>query len=405
MSIFNILNYMVLLTPFLSGIFFDSSVGHIYFFYLIGLIYVIYSFLFMLNISRLVFSRRILILLFLVTFISIISNIHFSLSVIYTAKYIPPVILMVACYWLLIKNHNYNVENVFSKYTNVSFGVSIFCIIQEISYLLGSDILLGWANIIKLENEFVGVVGFSSEPSNLAVALIPAVYFSLKEISDTKKLNIKSLFIILALLLSFSALGYMGLLFSITYILWLKVKRNAVFFPVMFIVVLLSGGLIFSQEYVKRRVVDSITILSDSDSLVPYEINLSTYTLFVHASIVRNSLIENSYLGTGIGTYSHTYDSYIDMYVIPDYRDELPGRSTAASFLLKALSEFGILGFSAVLFFFCANRSKSYNNTVNQAFAIGLILIFIRLGMYYVNGIPFFFMMYYYSKKNEESNV
>ena len=384
---------LVLLTPFLSGVYWGSPFGNVYFFYALMVFYIL---LFLLKERTLYLSKGLFFFLFAGVLISVIFNWMHSVSAKFIISYIPPVFLSVLCYYLYLRENFFDAEIVYRKYVVVASFFSIFAVAQELFFLLGSDHLLFFANIIKREGPFVGVVGLSSEPSNFAVVMMPAVYYAIKNLSSDR---VRSFLILLSVVFSFSSLGYIGIFLSAALVFFQMAKRSMVLIVALSPLMLWVGDALLSQEYMERRVDDTLGVITDKKSLSPHEVNLSTYTLLVNYEIVTKGVRDNYMAGVGAGAYEVMFDKYIGGYSVPEYRDQLPGRSTAASFLLKISAEFGLLGFLVSMFFIIKNSSPAGVSDANKAFMIAVVLIYIRMGMYYVNGVPLMLMMLYYSKK------
>ncbi|MBB5223568.1 hypothetical protein HNP73_003522 [Amaricoccus macauensis] len=385
---------LVLSSPFMSGLFFDSPIGNLYLFYIPLSMYLFGHILVNGNLR---FPASFAYMFFLIVFLSVIGSLAFSTPIKYLISYMPPIILTFLAYHAYIRDYNFDIERIFRKYYAVAVYFSIFAFVQEAFWLAGSTILFAWALIGKTSGSLLGVVGLSSEPSNFAVALMPAVYFALYKILVLRKITLGAVAVIAAQLLTLSALGYMGIIASILLILPTLARRRLLFFTLASPFILYLVISMISVDVFAVRFADTLEVLRDKSALKPYDVNLSTYTLLVNYYITKSAFFDNYYLGTGIGSYYEIYSRYIGGFEVPSYLEILPGNNSASSFLLKVTAEMGIVGLALSIFFLVRFFSLNVANYINHAFFVTLIIIYLRLGMYFVNGVPFIVMMYIYS--------
>lgn len=385
---------LVLSSPFMSGLFFDSPIGNLYVFYISLSMYLFRHILINGNLR---FPISFLYMLFLIVFLSVIGSLAFSTPIKYLLSYMPPIILTFLAYHAYIRDCDFNIDRVFKKYYAVAIYFSIFAFFQEAFWLAGSNILFAWALIGKTSGSLLGVVGLSSEPSNFAVALMPAVYFALYKILVLRKITLGAVAVIAAQLLTLSALGYMGIIASILLILPTLARRRLLFFTLVSPLILFLVITMISVDVFAVRLTDTLEVLTGKAALKPYVVNLSTYTLLVNYDIAKSAFFDHYYIGTGIGSYFEIYRKYIGGFEVPSYLEILPGNSSASSFLLKVTAEMGIVGLALSIFLLVRFFSLNSSNYINHALFLTLLIIYLRIGMYFVNGVPFVIMMYIYS--------
>lgn len=384
----------ILITPFTSGLFYRSPVGHLYAFYVIKVAYLV---TYAVTQKQLIIPKNFIWVLLLIVVSSIIGNLVFSISPQYIMLRLPPMMLAFLCYYTFIQSYNFDTELILQKYFTVAFYVALLGFAQQAAHLLGIDILMPWAAIIKSHFGLVGVVGFSSEPSNLAVALAPAVYYALHKILYDRRLYWRALVVLGCMLLSLSALGYMAMFIALLMLSRVALGRNRILFFALMLPVGLGLYTLAAQDFFVMRILQTFGVFSGRLALLPHDINLSTYTLMVNYDIVKRAFLDNYMIGTGLGSYYETFQNYISGYRIPNHLEQLPGSHTASSFVLKVTAEFGLLGLITIIFLTVRFYSTSAMNIANRAFFLALVVIYLRMGMYYINGIPFVILMYIYS--------
>ena len=394
-------DYAILLTPFMSGLYSSTPVGNLYLQYGFLALYLVRQVLLR---GRVDAPKTFIYVIGIATVLSMIGNVAFSVSADYLVSYLPPILLSFLSYYTYMNESGFNLERLLGKYHHVAFLVSCFAMLQQILHLLGSDAPLFMAQILKSSGPFIGVVGLSSEPSNFAGALAPAVYLSLYRLTIERKGKAKSLIILVALLMSFSALGYLVIFLSLMILLPSALSRRSLALVLSSPLVLVLVFTVANQEHFATRLRDTSAVAVGQASLEPGEVNLSTYSLVVNLSIVRQALPENSFLGVGMGAYPVVFDEHIGDFETPVWRDSLPGRGTATSLLLKVAAELGIVGVVFALWFLVGNVDLRQRSYVNHAFFVALAVVYLRLGFYYINGVPFFALMYWYSKRMSGSD-
>lgn len=388
--------FLLLLTPFMSGLYRPTQVGNIYLQYALFAMYLVFGGLRFRKLEVPGFFR---IGLFLIILSSLFGSILLGTPIEYLVSYVPPLSLTFLAYFRLLKSNGFDSEALLAKYYSVTVVICLFAVAQQVAYLGGSDQLLFTADIVKSNGPFVGVVGLSSEPSNFAVALAPAVFLAIRSMLIGRQISAGSLLIVGTTVMTLSALGGVAIVLSLLVLAPSAFSRRA------FVFLLASPALVYavltlaSQRHFETRLNDTVEVVLYGAELTPGEINLSTYSWVVNSQIVRRALPENGLMGVGIGAYPEVYDKYIDEFETPIWRDSLPGRGTATSLFLKIVAEFGLVGGIAALWFLFRTFSRSSDNYVNHALFVTLVLIYVRMGFYYINGVPLFVLLYMYSSR------
>lgn len=388
--------FFILVTPFTSGLFTVTPYGNIYLQYAIFTVYLAAIWL---RFRRVFIPPRTFRLgLFLAIMLSIFGSLVLRTPVSYLVTYLPPLVLTFLAYFALLQTNDFDLELVLRKYYTVAVAVCIFASAQQLMYVAGSDLLIFTAEIVKTSGPLVGVVGLSSEPSNFAVALAPAAFFALRSLLLDRRFSAGSLLVVATMPMTLSALGTVALALAVLLLGPSLLSRRALVFLLWTPAMIYASVILSTQQNFETRLSDTVAVVNGAE-LNPGDINLSTYSWVVNSRIVREALPDNGFIGVGMGAYPEVFDKYIDRFETPTWRDSLPGRGTATSLLFKLTAEFGLLGTAAAFWFLFRHFSRTGNNYVNHAFFIAMILVYVRLGFYFVNGVPFFVLMYMYSTR------
>lgn len=396
-----LVDLFLVLSIFTSGFYYISPVGVFYFSYVYVFFYVA-AHLFFFK-SKMFFGWGWLFwFLFFLSLISMVINGALGSGVKVFSSLMLLVIMYLA-YGILVSKYFNRIDDLFKLYFYSALACSIVAVNQEVLLIIGvPPEYVSLNGIIKKMDGWWGVPGLSAEPAELAIVLIPALYYGIVRIFEDGKLLVPTLFIMLAILLSTSSLGILGVLI-VAFFIFLK------FFKGSFLVVLILLPIfifififLFSQEYFVMRVVDTLELISIGAYIRPEGFNLSSYSQIVNFDMVLRSIVDFNYVGVGFGNYSFLYDSYISDYYIPLHRIDIPGRGTATSMLLRFVGEIGILAVLLVVIYFYRFRSYSSYSVVKTACLIFIVLAFIRMGIYFANGTMFFLLLYAYCGRGED---
>jgi len=398
----NLLDCLVLSSPFLSGLFISTSIGQIYLFY--GFLFIFIS-LYFINNKKILIKKSYLIFVFLLYIYSILQTLLSDTTVLKNILTLTLGIFIIFSYISYIKSNNYDINSIFLKAYNVCFFFCAISLSEVILYMVGIDVisLLPFLSF-KYYGLLLSGIGLNQEPAHFGIALTPFLYYSLDKVINKRKVDFKSIIIIICAIFSFSSLAYLGILFSIILIVLQNAKRQ----PLLMIGGCLLIPLIFNVMYnfqeTRMRIDDTMNLFNSNTEISPITTNLSTYTLYVNATIAKETLMRSYLLGTGIDSYDMNYDNNIGNFIALSYR-EIPGRGDGGSFLIRTTAEFGIIGLVGPICFLYVffRRSRDEITVINRALFVTLILIYLRLGSYFIVGVPFVLLMYYYSGKMKQN--
>lgn len=400
---------LILSTPFISGIHLQLGGANLYLHYVV----LIAAWTWLISITKkLYILKNIYICFFGITLISLVNILLSSMPEIktdiieYIAECLAKIIFaLIFAQALLSLYHSYgkSIEALFKDYLKVSL---LFCYIaiaeQLIFVLLKIDITAGLGLSTKFYGFYLGAPGLSVEPAFFACSILPACCYYLLKTIETGKISYRTCITISALLCSTSSLGILGLMVCVLFGIALKSKnllRTILFIsPILFTV----GYSVITSDFFQLRLNDSIELLDSKTLTLKDGMNLSTYAIGVNTAITTKSISDNSGLGVGFGQYSAAFDHYIGQHEMPTHRDNIPGRGSATSFILRISAELGAIGlilFLVIILKLSHPLGKSELNNINIACLTTIIIISLRMGEYYVNGVIFIFAIFYITHK------
>lgn len=289
----------------------------------------------------------------------------------------------------------------FQRYLEVASVFAVLGILQEVVFVAsGVNFIAPLTNGAKDFGSYLGIAGLSVEPAFYACSLLPAGAYYVSNFTRTFKLGLLGGAVIGAILLSTSSLGYLGLFISAAITVLFGIKLRHIWVVFILLPLFGFGAYKVSQlHFFQMRMNDTIAVLSGAELTMTTGMNISTYSLAVNMSMSLRSLQDNYGFGTGFGTYSSVFDHYIDNYEMPNYRDDLPGRGSATSLFARLTAELGVASWVAFFVFFIWSwREIRRGDTpaISIAYAATLMIILLRMGEYYVNGVVLVFLMIYW---------
>ncbi|KKM62977.1 hypothetical protein LCGC14_1516190, partial [marine sediment metagenome] len=304
------------------------------------------------------------------------------------------------------------VSSIFDKYVNVCFFVSLLSLIFAIVFFVtGLNISEYFSGITYKEyGRILGVAGVSAEPAYFATCLMPAALYSLVFIFEKGKLNFKFIVILLCFLLTTSSLAFLSIFIALGIVTFNLLRTKPHFIPLVLPTIGFITLVLFNTEFFQLRFYDTLSVISDFDLSSSDGLNISTYALAVNTSIATNFTFDNLGVGEGFGLYYLVFDEYIINYDIPGYRDSLPGRGSATSLLLRVTVELGLIATMYLMYYLLSNlitKRVTKNEKlkyINWSLFCSFIAIYLRMGEYFINLIPFFFILYILSMEESKSN-
>ncbi|MGZ3865333.1 MAG: O-antigen ligase family protein [Bacteroidia bacterium] len=322
------------------------------------------------------------------------------------------VLLSVSVYYYVMEYFDLNVEKMFKLYLTWAYWCAVIGIIQFVSYVIGFKqgydygFLLNKGGHAITETGLIRISSIFLEPSQLGIMMGPAAFVSLHNIFRRKNYHYKihqSIVILIALYLSRSSTGYLGLFFAV---LILGMNFGYILYVIVFIVMgYFAGlGLYNTVDEFKIRVDSSLALWVNND-LAYQNVNSSSFVLYNNAHIAWTNFKEHPFFGSSLGSHPVAYDRYSYTKSIVKVKGIEFNKQDANSMFFRLMSETGLFGliFMFLLIFTCFVGYNGDDNDnhwiISGAVLIIILLYLLRQGNYFLNGFPFFVWLYYHNKR------
>jgi hypothetical protein len=320
-------------------------------------------------------------------------------------------LLTLLFYQYVMLYYDFNVKRLFRTYVKWCYWIALIGLVQQVSYVIGFTYGYDYSWLLnKWGITPGGILGIRlnsiiSEPSGLAVVMMPAVYVALYNLlrKETFIINKKqSLIILLVLILTSSSTGLIGLIVAFM----LASDTLNVRYIAIGVAISIGGGYAayYNIDEFRSRVDTSIGLWIDDDFKLE-NTNSSSFVLYNNLHVAAENLKEHTLFGTGLGSHEIAYEKYSLTNTVVLY-DFSFNTKDGNSMLIRLLSETGLLGAGFVLLilfrsFVHKNRNSELNEyrIVSQGLFILIFVTLLRQGNYMLNGFPLIMLMYYYTKK------
>jgi len=408
------LNYLAVFTVFSGAWTWNISFAEMRIAYLIIAVVLL---LWLPFLKGLYFNKIFLLFYFLVVFVSLYNVFIGKNAIGLLAKQGIGILINATFFYWLIKINERDIKRLFKTYLNIAFLVAVIGLLQELSFLLGfkagydyNYIIPYWKVTLSSRAGLIKVNSILMEPAHFCIVMMPAFFTSLVSFSRNsfRFLNRwRSSIIILAVILSFSTVGYAGIFLSIFLLIYNLKKLKGVIVLSPFIFLLFLGAYNISVDF-KGRIADASEVILGKVALE--KANPTTFALYSNALVAGKSFKSNPLFGSGLGSHEVSYFKHIKNVV--DFSktcNTFSNRRDANSLFLRLLSETGLLGIGILFGFICKfyikkKRDKSqYLWIISNAILVVFFVRLLRMGHYFVGGFFFFIFMYYFAGKTWQS--
>jgi len=403
----NFFNYLLVSNIFTGAFVFNNGYFDLY----IGQIFMAVFLLFYIIYYRKITMPRSFLYILAVAFsISLINVFQGNDSFPALLKIVIGLILNGLTYYLLLGLNDYKVDRLFRIYMQMACVVALIAIFQEISYLVrfeaGYDFRYFVPRMINphVQGGLIRVTSIMEEPAHLGAAMAPALFVSILNVIQSKNHFIDkkaSWLVIVAVLLTFSIISYLGIIFS--FILIMLNYKGVKLIVVCTLIMSILGFTAYKISHdISWKINDTIAVFSGKKPAA--KANLSTFALCSNGFVAYKSFRNNPLIGLGLGSHPFSYDRYISQIIDPAKNKYPLNREDASGLFLRLLSETGLLGVLLTLYFifrFHVSRKKeSYFWVISNAILCIFILNLLRQGNYFYNGLILFIWLYYFTYKN-----
>ncbi len=333
-------------------------------------------------------------------------------------KHFAGFILYSLCIFSYVSVHRNKIVDIIRSYYYVVLIIGCIGILQVIAFVVlgvsfipqnmisGTAVMGGRETFApEMFHLFPRAVGLSTEPAHYAILMLPGVYIALSNVISRRQVyigsRVSSYIVLFGFLLSFSIVGYFGLLLCILALFHRDLKGR---FIIKLVVTVLFGGVIFlvSASGLSSKVTSFTKILSGITDFNYTSSDLTGFALASNLVVAIEGFKESKGLGTGINTHKDTYASTIySKFSIEQVIIEL-NSADAGSLFIRVISEFGLFGIIAFILFcshFKISGCPNMHGYFNGMSLVMLLSYSARNGNYISNFLIFFIALYYYSYK------
>ncbi len=320
-------------------------------------------------------------------------------------------LLTLLFYQYVMLYYEFNVKRLFKMYVKWCYWIALIGIVQQVSYIIGFKLGYDYSWLFNKWGVIPGgilglrVNSIISEPSGLAILMMPAVYVAIYNLfrKETYIIDKKqSLVVLLVLILTSSSTGLIGLVIAFM----LASDTLNIRYVVIGVVMSISGGYAayYNIDEFRSRVDTSIGLWIENDFDIK-NTNSSSFVLYNNLHVATENLKEYPIFGTGLGSHESAYEKYSLTNTVVLY-DFSFNTKDGNSLLIRLLSETGLLGTGFILLilfrsFVHKNQNSELNEyrIVSQGLFILIFVTLLRQGNYMLNGFPLIMLMYYYTKR------
>ena len=327
--------------------------------------------------------------------------------------------------YFLINAYKFEIQRIFADYIQLIYFAAIVGFIQLGSQITGFRYGADYSYLgFDMQNFNMGIWRMQSwfqEPSFLAIAFTPVAFVGISRLFNlTQMISVqKSVIVIVALMLSQSSVGLVGLLLSLIIVITNKysILKSPLIAMGSFLIFLFVSIAFYSIPLVKLRVDDTFGLFFDANVTAEdiENANLSTYSMYSNFKVTQAAVKDKPILGSGLGSYETNYFKYVK-HVLPKNRiTEIYALNErdANSMLLRISAELGLLGILLLAWFIYRNRiTLSFKRNmqleidywvINNAIFVIFLVRLLRQGHYTMLGFMVFVLIYFYSKEQFKS--
>jgi hypothetical protein len=261
---------------------------------------------------------------------------------------------------------------------------------------------------------FPRLVSLSTEPAHFVILILPATYISLLVLTGSGyQLGIFNrpiaAFILFGFIMSFSLVGYFGLLICFISIFWKKVKTNFIKTSA-FLIGFIALFFFILQTTIGEKVYSFLSVSKDITGTQYAATDMSSFALLSNLMVALEGLKISNCFGTGLNTHVITYDAKISSIFSASQIPMELNKENAGSLFIRIPSEFGIPGLIAFIGFLLyyrvsAKGEASSIKSLNSMCLVFLIAYGARSG-HYLNVVFFFILaLYYYTSVLHKTEV
>jgi hypothetical protein len=369
---------------------------------------------------------KILLLIFAFVLIQSFAYNFYNIIIVSSLKHFLGLIIFSISVFSFIAVHRDRIVEIVEIYYKFVFFITCFAILQTLICIFFDPpfVLTSLFSAIfnppqtLFEPEILGIfpraVGLSTEPAHYAMTALPGAFIALLVLTGKNNGIVKSSktiawVILIGLILSFSLVGYFGLMLCLIAVFGSNLKGRLL--PTITVTLFFIGALFFvSQSNLMSKLTTLPAMVSGAGDYAYTSSDLTGFALVSNILVATEGLKKSHYLGTGINTHKDTYDETIyNQFSSSQVLVEV-NKQDAGSLFIRLPSEFGIPGLLAfLLFFYHYKIGKGFKpspiKTINLMSLVVLISYSSRNGGYLLVQLWFFAALFYYTYRLQQSQI
>lgn len=295
-------------------------------------------------------------------------------------------------FYNFLRFENFDFRRLFILYTRLAY------------YVCWIGILMVPFQRVFLLTQYSRAQSVLTEPAQFMMIVMPAIYYFFEATLFHGKHRVESIIGLLSIILADSAVGYIGLLLILIYLI-AKSRHKSLLITVPLIIALGISGLRLLSQNFRLRFDDTVNAVTE---LTVANVNTSTYATISNAFVSAQVLQESPVLGNGLGSHESSHKKYLpDIPGLSGISEEnqILNKKEAASMFLRSASDLGFLGLCLIAIFLWKFRlaTPDESGTINSAVLIYLILKLIRAGHYFPPEFFFFVFTYIFSYLHQQA--
>lgn len=344
--------------------------------------------------GEIVISRKIVVILTLILLQGIISTFLFNNSIQRVFFQVTGIFYISGYFYFLYKFLNLPVKTIFIEYGRIAYFIAALGLFLyflnivfklDIYYLFSEIFPFGYGNESGYRLRSILL-----EPAHFAGFVLPAFLFYLKHLKENK---VKFAVIFTALILSFSSVGYLGILTSF----FLAYRGSFFKFLKAAFVIFLFGVVAYTfSPDIKLRVDDTLSLIK-SRQFDFTGLNLSTFALLSNFYVSTQVIKDSPAIGHGVGSHPISTKKYIKDVIVGANLEDMgitsANEEDANSLLLRVMSEFGLIGLFMIAYFVIRFYTKD-SDYISVSILLYFLYKLLREGHYFSPEMYFFVIAY-----------
>lgn len=316
-------------------------------------------------------------------------------------------------YYYVVVEAKWDVEKLFQYYLKGAYIVTLIGLVQFISYQIGFEPgydyswILNKGGLVLGGNFGIRVSALYAEPTYYGAFISAAFFVASYNLFSRHNYYYKryqSLLVIVVYILTFSGLGYIGILLTAALLFF-----NFGLIRYLLLAVPLGIGIfyfMYNNSFEFRLRYDSTVDIFSTGKFNIGATHGSAIILYNNYHITVENFKGHWLFGSGLGSHPAAADKYSLTKDIPVYGFQF-NYADANSMLLRIVSETGLFGLIITFLIIFKNYLRRTVNDphgnqwlISNALLVLILLNLFRQGHYFLNGFPFFIWLYIYNYSN-----